>query len=310
MALTQLRFASMLEESKPRPGKKMPTNVNCKLATLCLAALHVLSVPGCRDKNKAETVDEKTGLGPGSVDADAPEEFTTTQSGLKYRIRRKSDDIKPGPLDGVAMHYRGWLDNGQKFENTYAKGQGVVKRMVELISGWKEGMQLIGRGGMIELEIPPQLAFGHEGQSAVGIPPHARLHALVELLDVRQYRNEPGKADADAPKEYTSTATGLQYRIRRKGNGKKPTLQNIVYIRVKTTLEDGSEIENAYHIGFPVRVPASAGPPGLVEGLQLVDEGGMIELVIPPELGIGDQKHPKIPPNSTLKMLIELDEIQ
>ncbi|MGE3313582.1 MAG: FKBP-type peptidyl-prolyl cis-trans isomerase [Planctomycetaceae bacterium] len=287
----------------------MPTLVNCKLALLCLVAMLLLSLPGCQDK-KTDAVDKRTGLGPGPVDPDAPEEFTTTESGLKYRIRRKSDDIKPEPLDGVAMHYRGWLDNGQEFENTYAKGSVVVKRMVELLSGWKEGMQLIGRGGMIELEIPAKLAFGHEGQSAIGIPPHATLHAQIELLDVRKYRNEPGKADADAPKEFTETGTGLKYRIRRKGNGKKPTLENIVYIRVKTTLEDGSEVENSYHSGFPTRAPASGGPPGVVEGIQLVEEGGMIELVIPPELGIGDQKHPKIPPNSTLKMLIELDEIQ
>jgi FKBP-type peptidyl-prolyl cis-trans isomerase FkpA len=50
---------------------------------------------------------------PGPVDKDAPEEFTTTKSGLKYRIRRKSDGDKPKPANNVTVHYKGWLDNGR-----------------------------------------------------------------------------------------------------------------------------------------------------------------------------------------------------
>ena len=46
---------------------------------------------------------------PGPVDKDAPEEFTKTPTGLKYRLRRKSDGDKPGPANSVKVHYKGWL---------------------------------------------------------------------------------------------------------------------------------------------------------------------------------------------------------
>ncbi|MFM8284889.1 MAG: FKBP-type peptidyl-prolyl cis-trans isomerase, partial [Planctomycetaceae bacterium] len=50
--------------------------------------------------------------------------------------------------------------------------------------GWTEGMQLVGKGGMIELLIPAKLGYGKRGAPPV-IPPDATLHFLVELLEVR-----------------------------------------------------------------------------------------------------------------------------
>ena len=45
-------------------------------------------------------------------------------------------------------------------------------------------MQLVGKGGMIELEIPPKLGYGAQGAGAA-VPPNATLHFLVELIDVK-----------------------------------------------------------------------------------------------------------------------------
>jgi FKBP-type peptidyl-prolyl cis-trans isomerase FkpA len=52
-----------------------------------------------------------------------------------------------------------------------------------VIKGWTEGMQLIGEGGMIELYVPYDLAYGEQGRR--GIPPKTDLHFLVELLEVK-----------------------------------------------------------------------------------------------------------------------------
>jgi FKBP-type peptidyl-prolyl cis-trans isomerase len=54
-----------------------------------------------------------------------------------------------------------------------------------VIPGWTEGMQLVGKGGMIELVIPSKLGYGPDGTPDGAIPPNAPLHFLVELLDVR-----------------------------------------------------------------------------------------------------------------------------
>ena len=53
----------------------------------------------------------------------------------------------------------------------------------EVIPGWTQGLQLIGEGGMIELEIPPEIGYGTRGMPGA-IPPNARLHFIVELIKV------------------------------------------------------------------------------------------------------------------------------
>lgn len=124
------------------------------------------------------------GAKPGPVDADAPEEFTTTASGLKYRIRRKSDGKKPKASDSVVAHYRGWLDDGKEFDSSYKRNEPTPFPLNGVIGGWTEGLQLIGEGGMIELEIPSDLGYGDRGFPP-DIPPAATLHFIVELVKVQ-----------------------------------------------------------------------------------------------------------------------------
>jgi FKBP-type peptidyl-prolyl cis-trans isomerase FkpA len=121
---------------------------------------------------------------PGPVDKDAPEQFTKTDSGLKYRIRRKSDGEKPKRTSNVTVHYRGWLDDGKEFDSSYKRNDPATFPLNRVIPGWTEGVQLVGKGGMIELEIPSELGYGAAGAPGA-IPPNARLHFLVELIDIK-----------------------------------------------------------------------------------------------------------------------------
>ncbi len=116
----------------------------------------------------------------GAMDADAPDDFQTTPSGLRYRILRKSDGQKPTGSDNVTVHYRGWLDNGKEFDSSYDRGKPTSFGLGQVVPGWTEGLQLIGVGGMIELWVPPRLGYGTRG-SGGDIPPNATLHFVVEL---------------------------------------------------------------------------------------------------------------------------------
>lgn len=121
---------------------------------------------------------------PGPVDKDAPEEFTETPSGLKYRIRRKAKGPKPTKESTVKVHYKGWLDDGTEFDSSYKRGTPIEFPLSGVIKGWTEGMQHVNRGGMIELEVPSNLGYGPRGIPGT-IPPGATLHFLVELIEVK-----------------------------------------------------------------------------------------------------------------------------
>ena len=129
-------------------------------------------------------VDKQEKVAPGAIDADANQEFLVTDSGLKYRILRKTDGKKPTATSRVTVHYKGWLDNETIFDSSYRRNETISFGLNQVIKGWTEGMQLVGEGGMIELDIPYQLGYGERG-SPGAIPPKASLHFIVELYDVK-----------------------------------------------------------------------------------------------------------------------------
>jgi len=123
--------------------------------------------------------------GAGAIDAAAPKTFMKTGSGLEYRILREGEGAKPKAANTVKVHYHGWLDNGKVFDSSYERREPIEFPLNGVIPGWTEGMQQVGQGGMIELSIPSELGYGARGTPGGPIPPNARLHFLVELLNVR-----------------------------------------------------------------------------------------------------------------------------
>lgn len=83
--------------------------------------------------------------GTGAMDAGVATEFSTTDSGLRYRILRNSDGTKPTAASTVSVNYRGWLNNGKVFDSSYERGEPTTFPLQNVIAGWTEGMQLVGR---------------------------------------------------------------------------------------------------------------------------------------------------------------------
>jgi FKBP-type peptidyl-prolyl cis-trans isomerase len=122
--------------------------------------------------------------GAGKVDSDAPKTFTKSATGLQYRILRNGTGAKPKASNTVRVNYHGWLENGKVFDSSYERREPISFPLNGVIKGWTEGMQYVGEGGMIELTIPPDLAYGSRGAGSA-VPPNATLHFLVELLQVQ-----------------------------------------------------------------------------------------------------------------------------
>ena len=275
----------------------------------CSSATNSESVP----TQKAGDAANKNPREPGPTDKDAPEEFTTTDSGLKYRVLRKSESLVPTSRDTVTVQYRGWLDDGTIFDQSYGpNGQPASFGLKNVIKGWTEGLQHVAKGGKIELEIPPSLGYAEKGFGKA-VPPDATLHFIVELLDIERGPKPltPGRVDDDAPEEFTTNPSGLKYRIRRKSEGQKPAPGNIVVVNYKGWLDDGTEFDNSYERAKPLNAHMDHVIKGWTEGLQLIGRGGMIELVIPNEMGYGHGGDgSRIPPNATLHYLVELLDIK
>jgi peptidylprolyl isomerase len=88
--------------------------------------------------------------------------------------------------DQVSVQYIGVLyDNGSKFDSSYDHGQAFSFKLGggNVIQGWDQGVAGMKVGGRRELTIPPDLAYGAQGQPPT-IPPNATLVFVIDLVSV------------------------------------------------------------------------------------------------------------------------------
>ena len=120
-----------------------------------------------------------------------------------------------------------------------------------------------------------------------------------------------GKIAKDAPKQFTKTDSGLRYRILRPGKGQMPKETDKVKVHYHGWLDGGKVFDSSYDRKAPISFPLNRVIKGWTEGMQLVREGGMIELQIPSPLGYGDDGIPgTIPGGATLHFLVELLKVE
>jgi FKBP-type peptidyl-prolyl cis-trans isomerase FklB len=104
-----------------------------------------------------------------------------------------------------------------------------------------------------------------------------------------------------------TTASGLQYKVMKSGNGPSPTAKDSVSVKYKGSLIDGTVFDSSdFH---PDLRPFEVGHviPGWTEALQLMKVGDKWQLFVPAELAYGAQpESPDIPPNAVLLFEVEL----
>jgi FKBP-type peptidyl-prolyl cis-trans isomerase FklB len=82
-----------------------------------------------------------------------------------------------------------------------------------------------------------------------------------------------------------TTESGLQYRIIDPGTGEPPALTDRITVDYRGTLINGHEFDKGEGVSFSLNGVIR----GWTEGLQLIGEGGHIELFIPAKLAYGDR---------------------
>ena len=125
------------------------------------------SVKVSEDTSKKPTITKPSG--------DPPAELVT-----KDIVIGKGAAAKSG--DQLSMHYLGALFDAEQFEASWDAGKPFDFELGagKVIPGWDQGIEGMKAGGRRLLVIPPDLAYGEQGQG--DIPPNATLIFVVDVL--------------------------------------------------------------------------------------------------------------------------------
>lgn len=107
-----------------------------------------------------------------------------------------------------------------------------------------------------------------------------------------------------------TTTSGLQYKVLKEGNGKKPKATDKVKCHYEGFLIDGTVFDSSVQRGEPAVFPLNQVIAGWTEGLQLMQEGAKYRFFIPYLLGYGaGGAGASIPPFAALIFDVELIEV-
>ena len=101
--------------------------------------------------------------------------------------------------------------------------------------------------------------------------------------------------------------SGLQYKILKAGDGKKPVAADTVECNYRGTLVNGTEFDSSYKRGQPATFRVGGVIPGWQEALPLMPVGSKWQLFVPSQLAYGPRAVSReLGPNATLIFEIEL----
>jgi FKBP-type peptidyl-prolyl cis-trans isomerase FklB len=108
----------------------------------------------------------------------------------------------------------------------------------------------------------------------------------------------------------TTTASGLQYEVIKKGTGAMPSNTAQVKVHYHGTLIDGTVFDSSVNRGEPATFGVNQVIKGWTEALQLMPVGSKYKLYIPQELAYGQAEQGNIKPYSALIFEVELIAIE
>ncbi|MEW1600982.1 peptidylprolyl isomerase [Streptomyces sp. DH-12] len=233
--------------------------------------------------------------------------------------------------DFVVAHYLGQVWSTAKvFDNSYDRKEPLAIQLAQgtIIDGWRYG--LVGRkaGSRVQMAIPPTWGYGEQGNEQAGIKGTDTLVFVIDVQDTFNARssakgadvaqddvglpkvgtNTDGKApsievpDSDAPKKLVAN-----YVI--EGDGEKVGAEDSVLVQYKGVLWDGGkEFDSTYGRGQLTSFSLQQVVKGWAQGLTGKKVGSRVLIVIPPELGYGDNppQGSEIKKDSTLVFSVDV----
>lgn len=166
-----------------RASSRRPLLFATAALAFCLPAAASAEQPGAQAKSQTDGTAWLNRQMAALAERHGADGWRVTPSGLRWRrIAGDGSGAKPGPIDGVTVHYVGTLADGTEFDSSIKRGEPTSFPLNRVIKGWQEGVALMGVGDKVELAIPYQLAYGADGKGP--IPGGATLLFTVELLSI------------------------------------------------------------------------------------------------------------------------------
>ncbi len=139
----------------------------------------------------SDTTPQQTATQPDLTDTSV-KPVVPKPAGSPPRRLEKEDIVKgKGPRakagDSVTMQYVGIaFSTGEQFDASWDNGAPFGPFQLgsgQVIAGWDRGIVGMRKGGRRELVIPPELAYGSQGQGPIG--PNETLIFVVDLLAIQ-----------------------------------------------------------------------------------------------------------------------------
>jgi FKBP-type peptidyl-prolyl cis-trans isomerase len=135
--------------------------------------------------------------------------------------------------------------------------------------------------------------------------------AMQQAAETNKTAGEAFLAANKAKEGVVTLPSGLQYKVLKAGEGKKPAAEDTVVCHYRGTLIDGTEFDSSYSRNEPLTIPVNRIIRGWSEALQLMPVGAKWQLVIPANLAYGERGTPgPIGPNAVLIFEVELLSIK
>ena len=106
--------------------------------------------------------------------------YTTTESGLKFRVLKEGEGETPKPTDVAFVTYTGRLTDGTVFDSNVGQ-QPAPFPVAEgaTIKGFSEALRMMKKGGSYSVVIPPALGYAEKDMGQ--IPPNSTLEFEVTM---------------------------------------------------------------------------------------------------------------------------------
>lgn len=135
------------------------------------------------DSLKANSPEAKQNLEEGKayIEKMKGEGYTVAPSGIAYKISNPGTDPKVAETDLVSVKYNGKNIKGETFDTNADNVRPM--RANGFVPGFKEALSMLGKGGVMTVIIPADLAYGVNG-AGDKIGPNQTLVFDIEILDI------------------------------------------------------------------------------------------------------------------------------